>query len=170
MLDGHTQNISEARGDGMYCFLCDIIGVVPMARMIALMPFLYARMFSSIAKFSSVINQGIIQQFLYAAVKAIGMDVYITRLIRFSLLTFYLLASDETMHLVLETLQATVNAEISLDTQTTFIGLAGLMKGAVKRKIFAWVLGKIKGGTLARFSCGSISFVVTNKAIVDPVA
>nr|GMC89045.1 importin-9 isoform X1 [Ipomoea batatas] len=107
MLDGHTQNISEARGDGMYCFLCDIIGVVPMARMIALMPFLYARMFSSIAKFSSVINQGIIQQFLYAAVKAIGMDVYITRLIRFSLLTFYLLASDETMHLVLETLQAT---------------------------------------------------------------
>nr|GMD68174.1 importin-9 isoform X2 [Ipomoea batatas] len=46
---------------------------------LALMPFLYARMFSSIAKFSSVINQGNIQQFLYAAVKAIGMDVYITR-------------------------------------------------------------------------------------------
>nr|GMD60149.1 importin-9 isoform X2 [Ipomoea batatas] len=45
----------------------------------ALMPFLYARMFSSIAKFSSVINRGNIQQFLYAAVKAIGMDVYITR-------------------------------------------------------------------------------------------
>lgn len=32
MLDGHTQNISEARGDGMCCFLFDIIGVVPIKR------------------------------------------------------------------------------------------------------------------------------------------
>nr|GMD28548.1 importin-9 isoform X1 [Ipomoea batatas] len=98
-------------------------------------PFLYARMFSSIAKLSSVINQGIIQQFLYAAVKAIGMDVpppvkvgacralsqllldADTRTLQphimdlFSSLTDLLKhASDETMHLVLETLQATVKA------------------------------------------------------------
>nr|GMD48472.1 importin-9 isoform X1 [Ipomoea batatas] len=62
-----------------------------------LVPFLYARMFSSIAKFSSVINRGNIQQFLYAAVKAIGMDVYIT----------------SNGNLVLETLQATVNWQIN---------------------------------------------------------
>lgn len=65
-------------------------------------PFLYARMFSAVAKFSTVvtiaifppiivispkeklffdfvfivqINNGVVEQFLYAAIKAIGMDV-----------------------------------------------------------------------------------------------
>ncbi|XP_071692236.1 uncharacterized protein [Rutidosis leptorrhynchoides] len=98
-------------------------------------PFLYARMFSSIAKFSSVINQGVIDHFLYAAIQAIGMDVpppvkvgacrALSQLLPdtnrgipqphilalFSSLTELLKqASDETMHLVLETLQAAVRA------------------------------------------------------------
>ncbi|KAI7986414.1 Topless-related protein 4 [Camellia lanceoleosa] len=38
-------------------------------------PFLFARVFSSIAKFSSVISRGVVEHFLYAAIKAIGMDV-----------------------------------------------------------------------------------------------
>lgn len=98
-------------------------------------PFLYARMFSAVAKFSTVINNGVVEQFLYAAIKAIGMDVpppvkvgacralsqllpdankgillpHILNL--FSSLTDLLKqASDETMHLVLETLQAAVEA------------------------------------------------------------
>ncbi|VFQ95349.1 unnamed protein product [Cuscuta campestris] len=98
-------------------------------------PFLYARLFSSVAKFFSVINQGLSEQFLHAAVKAIGMDVpppvkvgacrALSQLLSdadsgvirahimdlFSSLTNLLEhASDETMHLVLETLQAAVSA------------------------------------------------------------
>ncbi|CAK9157331.1 unnamed protein product [Ilex paraguariensis] len=98
-------------------------------------PFLYARMFSSVAKFSSVINQRVIQNFLYAAITAIGMDVgppvkvgicqALSRLLPDAdrgILQLHLLglfsslanllnhASDETMHLVLETLQAAVKA------------------------------------------------------------
>ncbi|KAL7610873.1 hypothetical protein Lser_V15G11924 [Lactuca serriola] len=98
-------------------------------------PFLYARMFSSIAKFSSVINNAVIDHFLYAAIQAIGMDVpapvkvgacrSLSQLLPdtnrgipqphilalFSSLTELLKqASDETMHLVLETLQAAVRA------------------------------------------------------------
>ncbi|KAI7756236.1 hypothetical protein M8C21_007215 [Ambrosia artemisiifolia] len=98
-------------------------------------PFLYARMFSSVAKFSSVINPGVIDHFLYAAIQAIGMDVpapvkvgacrALSQLLPdtnrgipqphilalFSSLTELLKqASDETMHLVLETLQAAVRA------------------------------------------------------------
>ncbi|KVH96324.1 Armadillo-like helical [Cynara cardunculus var. scolymus] len=98
-------------------------------------PFLYARMFSSIAKFSSVINHSVIDHFLYAAIQAIGMDVpapvkvgacrALSQLLPdtnqgipqphilalFSSLTELLKqASDETMHLVLETLQAAVRA------------------------------------------------------------
>ncbi|CAH9119623.1 unnamed protein product [Cuscuta europaea] len=98
-------------------------------------PFLYARMFSSVAKFSSVISRGINEQFVYAAVKAIGMDVpppvkagacralshlltdadsrviwpHIKDLIS-SLTNLLEHTSDETMHLVLETLQAAVRA------------------------------------------------------------
>lgn len=98
-------------------------------------PFLYARVFSSVAKFSSVISHGVLEEILYAAIKAIGMDVpssvkvgacralsqllpeankeilqpYIMGL--FSSLTDLLnQASDETLHLVLETLQAVVKA------------------------------------------------------------
>ncbi|KAI3502659.1 hypothetical protein L1887_30874 [Cichorium endivia] len=98
-------------------------------------PFLYARMFSSIAKFSSVVNNAVIDHFLYAAIQAIGMDVpapvkvgacrALSQLLPdtnrgipqphilalFSSLTELLKqASDETMHLVLETLQAAVRA------------------------------------------------------------
>ncbi|XP_076929084.1 uncharacterized protein LOC143593298 [Bidens hawaiensis] len=98
-------------------------------------PFLYARMFSSVAKFSSVINPAVIDHFLYAAIQAIGMDVpapvkvgacqALSQLLPdtnrgipqphilalFSSLTELLKqASDETMHLVLETLQAAVRA------------------------------------------------------------
>ncbi|KAK9276415.1 hypothetical protein L1049_005948 [Liquidambar formosana] len=98
-------------------------------------PFLYARVFSSVAKFSSVISHGVLEHFLYAAIKAIGMDIpppvkvgacralsqllpeankgilqpHIVAL--FSSLTDLLnQASDETLHLVLETLQAAVKA------------------------------------------------------------
>nr|GMC90497.1 importin-9 isoform X2 [Ipomoea batatas] len=129
MLDGHTQNISEARGDGMYCFLCDIIGVVPMARMIALMPFLYARMFSSIAKFSSVINQGIIQQFLYAAVKAIGMDVYITRAgwIDEGKWTYYAFLKRYVFELLLALSQAS-NSEFVLNCKVSNLRHSGFHK------------------------------------------
>ncbi|XP_049404000.1 uncharacterized protein LOC125867514 [Solanum stenotomum] len=98
-------------------------------------PFLYARIFSSIAKFSSMVSQGLIEHFLYAAIKALGMDMpppvkvgacrALSQLLPdtnkeilrphfldiFSSLTDLLKhASDETMHLVLETLQEAVKA------------------------------------------------------------
>ncbi|KAA8529237.1 hypothetical protein F0562_033964 [Nyssa sinensis] len=98
-------------------------------------PFLHARLFSSVAKFSSLISSGVIEHFLYASIKAIGMDVpppvkvgacrALSQLLPdankpvlqphimglFSSLTDLLNhASDETMHLVLETLQAAVKA------------------------------------------------------------
>ncbi|KAJ8548086.1 hypothetical protein K7X08_021322 [Anisodus acutangulus] len=98
-------------------------------------PFLYARIFSSIAKFSSMVRQGLIEHFLYAAIKALGMDMpppvkvgacrALSQLLPdtnkeilrphfldiFSSLTDLLKhASDETMHLVLETLQEAVKA------------------------------------------------------------
>ncbi|KAJ0455066.1 putative importin-beta domain, armadillo-like helical [Helianthus annuus] len=104
-------------------------------------PFLYARMFSSVAKFSSVINHGVIDHFLYAAIQAIGMDVpapvkvgacrALSQLLPdtnrgipqphimalFSSLTELLKqASDETMHLVLETLQSSCHeAALSIE-------------------------------------------------------
>ncbi|KAL1807817.1 hypothetical protein ACET3Z_024807 [Daucus carota] len=98
-------------------------------------PFLYARMFSTVANFSTVINNDIVEQFLYAAIKTIGLDVpppvkvgacraltqllpdanIVTILPHFvnlfsSLIDLLKQASDETMHLVLETLQAGVEA------------------------------------------------------------
>jgi hypothetical protein len=98
-------------------------------------PFLYARIFSSVAKFSATINHGVIENFLIAAIKAIAMDVEapvkvgacraLSQLLPdankglvqphimalFSSLTDLLnQASDETMHLVLETLQAAIKA------------------------------------------------------------
>ncbi|KAM3269408.1 importin-9 [Capsicum chacoense] len=98
-------------------------------------PFLYARIFSSIAKFSSMVSQGLIEHFLCAAIKALGMDMpppvkvgacrALSQLlpdtnkeilrphfldILSSLTDLLKHASDETMHLVLETLQETVKA------------------------------------------------------------
>ncbi|THG21508.1 hypothetical protein TEA_029752 [Camellia sinensis var. sinensis] len=98
-------------------------------------PFLFARVFSSVAKFSSVISRGVVEHILYAAIKAIGMDVpppvkvgacrALSQLLPdankgmlqphimglFSSLADLLnQASDETMHLVLETLQAAIKA------------------------------------------------------------
>ncbi|XP_075096715.1 uncharacterized protein LOC107810364 isoform X1 [Nicotiana tabacum] len=107
-------------------------------------PFLYARMFSSIAKFSSMVSQGLIEHFLYTAIKALSVDMpppvkvgacrALSQLLPdtnkeilrphfldlFSSLTDLLKhASDETMHLVLETLQETVKAgpEFAVSTE-----------------------------------------------------
>ncbi|GLT91714.1 hypothetical protein SLE2022_095890 [Rubroshorea leprosula] len=98
-------------------------------------PFLYARILSSVAKFSSVISQGIREHFLQAAVDIIGMNVAppvkvsacraLSELLPevnkdiiqskmeglLSTLTDLLYqASDETLHLVLETIQAAIKA------------------------------------------------------------
>ncbi|XP_031273674.1 importin-9 [Pistacia vera] len=98
-------------------------------------PFLYARIFASVAKFSSVIGSGVLEHFLYAAITTIGMDVpppvkvgacqALSQLLPeankgiiepqmmglFSSLTDLLhQASDETLHLILETLQAVIKA------------------------------------------------------------
>ncbi|KAJ6768564.1 IMPORTIN-9 [Salix koriyanagi] len=98
-------------------------------------PFLYARIFTSVAKFSSVISHGVLEHFLHAAIKGVGMNVpspvkigacqALSQLLPeankeniqpelmglFSSLTDLLhQASDETLHLVLETLQASIKA------------------------------------------------------------
>lgn len=98
-------------------------------------PFLFARVFSSIAKFSSMLSHSVVEHFLLAAISAIGMDVpplvkvgacralchllpdankgmlqsHIMSLFS-SLANLLNQASDETMHLVLETLQAAIGA------------------------------------------------------------
>ncbi|KAM2330241.1 hypothetical protein ACFX1X_021099 [Malus domestica] len=102
-------------------------------------PFLYSRIFSSVAKFSSVISHGVLEHFLFAAIKAIGMDVpppvkvgacrALSELLPemnkgiiqphlmslFSSLSELLTqASDETLHLVLETLQEAIKAGYEL--------------------------------------------------------
>uniref|UniRef100_A0A7C9ER53 Importin-7/11-like TPR repeats domain-containing protein n=2 Tax=Opuntia streptacantha TaxID=393608 RepID=A0A7C9ER53_OPUST len=98
-------------------------------------PFLYARVFSSVPKFSSVISPVVVEHFLHAAINAISMDVpppvkvgacrVLSRLLPeakkelvqphiiqlFSTLTDLLKqASEESLHLVLETLQAAVKS------------------------------------------------------------
>lgn len=98
-------------------------------------PFLYARIFTSVAKFSSVISSGVLEHSLDAALKAITMNVpppvkvgacrALSQLLPkakkeivqpqlpglFSSLTDLLNhASDETLHMVLETLQEAVKA------------------------------------------------------------
>ncbi|KAK7306998.1 hypothetical protein VNO77_39674 [Canavalia gladiata] len=98
-------------------------------------PFLYARIFTSVAKFSSLISSGILEHFLYSAIKEITMDVpppvkvgacrALSLLLPkakhevvqsqllglFSSLTDLLNhASDETLHMVLDTLHAAVKA------------------------------------------------------------
>lgn len=98
-------------------------------------PFLHARAFSAISKFSSVIRRSICEQFLYSATRAVATDVpppvkvgacralsqllpecdltiiqpHIMGLLS-SLMDLLKQASDETLHLVLETLQAAVKA------------------------------------------------------------
>ncbi|KAL8540309.1 hypothetical protein ACS0TY_001781 [Phlomoides rotata] len=98
-------------------------------------PFLYARLISSLAKFSSIMNNQVTKHFLNGAVKTVGMDVCLPvkvgacralsqllpdatsgiiqhhALDLFSSLVDLLKnASEETMHLVLETLLAAVKA------------------------------------------------------------
>ncbi|XP_051122408.1 uncharacterized protein LOC127245516 [Andrographis paniculata] len=98
-------------------------------------PFLHARLFSSVAKFSSVLNHQVTENFLYAAIKTVGMDVpppvkvgacrALSQLLSdankgileqhalslfSSLVDLLKNASEETMQLVLETLQAAVKA------------------------------------------------------------
>lgn len=98
-------------------------------------PFLHARAFSAVAKFSSLISPRILEQFMYAAVKAISLEVpapvkvgacralsqllpeadtgimkqHIKDLFS-SLMDLLKHASDDTLHLILETLQAAVKA------------------------------------------------------------
>ncbi|GMN38872.1 hypothetical protein TIFTF001_008103 [Ficus carica] len=98
-------------------------------------PFLYARIFISVAKFSSLISRNVLEHFLLATIRAIGMDLpppvkvgacrALSQLLPeankgiiqselmtlFSSLTDLLnQASDETMLLVLETIQAAIKA------------------------------------------------------------
>ncbi|PKU87531.1 hypothetical protein MA16_Dca018062 [Dendrobium catenatum] len=98
-------------------------------------PFLHARAFSVVSKFSSVIGRTVREQFLYAAAQAIALDVpppvkvgacqvlsqvlpdakselvqpHIMCILS-SLIDLLKQASDETLHLVLETLQAAIKA------------------------------------------------------------
>ncbi|KAL4375412.1 hypothetical protein AHAS_Ahas05G0279200 [Arachis hypogaea] len=96
-------------------------------------PFLYARIFTAVAKFSPVLSSGTLEHFLYMAMKALSMDLpppvkvgacrALSQLLPeanketiqpqlldlFSSLTDLLIqASDETLHMVLETLLAVV--------------------------------------------------------------
>ncbi|KAH9707669.1 Importin N-terminal domain-containing protein [Citrus sinensis] len=98
-------------------------------------PFLYARIFASVARFSSAISDGVLEHFLSAAITTIAMDVpppvkvgacrALSELLPkankgnfqpqmmglFSSLADLLhQARDETLHLVLETLQAAIKA------------------------------------------------------------
>ncbi|KAK9676119.1 hypothetical protein RND81_11G055700 [Saponaria officinalis] len=98
-------------------------------------PFLYARAFSSVAKFQSMISSEVVEHFLNAAITAVGMDVpppvkvgacqvlsqilseenkevirpHIMQLFS-SLVDLLNQASGESLHLVLETLQAAVKS------------------------------------------------------------
>ncbi|CAI0552698.1 unnamed protein product, partial [Linum tenue] len=98
-------------------------------------PFLCARVLTLVAKFSPVISHMVLEQFLYAAMKAVGMDVpppvkvgacrALSKLLPeankevvqpqligllSSLTDLLQQASDETLHLVLETLQAAIKS------------------------------------------------------------
>ncbi|XP_073314450.1 uncharacterized protein [Primulina huaijiensis] len=125
---------TEATGPAMQNMLEQIV-IDDVATSVHVYPFLYARLFTSVAKFSSVMNQQVTEHFLCAAIKTVGMDVpppvkvgacralsellpdssgailqpYALDLFS-SLIDLLNNASDETMHLVLETLQAAVKA------------------------------------------------------------
>ncbi|PON44541.1 Coatomer beta subunit [Parasponia andersonii] len=98
-------------------------------------PFLYARIFTSVAKFSTLISSEVLEHFIHAAMKAIGMDVpppvkvgacrALSQLLPeankgiiqsqmmslfSSLIDLLNQASDETLDLVLETLQAVIKS------------------------------------------------------------
>ncbi|KAJ4816684.1 Importin-9 [Rhynchospora pubera] len=98
-------------------------------------PFLHARAFAMVAKFHSVISKSTCEQFLYRAAQTIALDVSLpvkigacralsqvlpeskqeaiqlnTMGLLSSLTDLLTKASEETLHLVLETLQATINA------------------------------------------------------------
>ncbi|KAF6170577.1 hypothetical protein GIB67_000512, partial [Kingdonia uniflora] len=98
-------------------------------------PFLHARAFSAVGNFTSLLNQRVLEQFLYAAIKAVGLDVpppvkvgacrALSQLLPeankgilqphmmglfSSLVDLLQQASDETLHLVLETLQVAIKA------------------------------------------------------------
>ncbi|KAL2904941.1 Importin-9 [Bienertia sinuspersici] len=98
-------------------------------------PYLYARVFSSVPKFSSMLSTGVVEHFLFASLRAVGMDVpspvkvgscrvlsqllsetnkealqpHILQLFS-SLIDLLNQASEESLLLVLETLQAAVNS------------------------------------------------------------
>lgn len=107
-------------------------------------PFLYARVFSSVPKFSSMLSPGVVEHFLFASLRAIGMDVpppvkvgscrVLSQLLSeahkealqpqimqlfSSLIDLLNQASEESLHLVLETLQAAVKSghEASLSVE-----------------------------------------------------
>ncbi|GFZ16186.1 ARM repeat superfamily protein [Actinidia rufa] len=92
--------VSEHAGVDLGNFLGQIIAE-DMGTGVNEYPFLFARLFSSIAKSAT----NVVEHFLYAAIKAIGMDVHL----------------NETMHLVLETLQAAIKAgqEASVSIEPT---------------------------------------------------
>nr|CAB3488054.1 unnamed protein product [Digitaria exilis] len=88
-------------------------------------PFLHARAFSIVAKFSSVISKEVSEQYLCYAARAIASDVALAQLlpesnqdliqpnvmgILSSLVDLLRQASDETLHLVLETLQSAIRS------------------------------------------------------------
>ncbi|KAM7468419.1 hypothetical protein LguiB_015981 [Lonicera macranthoides] len=133
-----SEQLLEAEVSGLSAMLGNLLEQIlaeDMATGVHEYPFLYARIFSSVARFSATINHGVLEHFLYAAIKAIGMDVpppvkvgacralsqllpdankgilqpHILALF-LSLTDLLKQASDETMHLVLETLQAAVKA------------------------------------------------------------
>ncbi|XP_073131458.1 uncharacterized protein [Henckelia pumila] len=125
---------TEANGPALQNMMEQIL-IDDVATGVHVYPFLYARLFTSVAKFSSVMNQQVTEHFLYAAIKTVGMDVpppvkvgacrALSELLPdssggilqphaldlfSSLIDLLKNASDETMHLVLETLQAAVKA------------------------------------------------------------
>ncbi|XP_056696512.1 uncharacterized protein [Spinacia oleracea] len=96
-------------------------------------PYLHARVFSSVPKFSSMLSPGVVEHFLFASLRAIGMDVpppvkvgscrVLSQLLSeankealqpqilqlfSSLIDLLNQASEESLHLVLETLQAAI--------------------------------------------------------------
>ncbi|WVZ11064.1 hypothetical protein V8G54_015594 [Vigna mungo] len=90
-------------------------------------PFLYARIFTSVAKFSSLISGGLVEHYLYLAMKAVTIDVALSNLLPeatneviqsqllglfSSLIDLLNHASEETLHLVLDTLLAAVKAVV----------------------------------------------------------
>ncbi|XP_020110615.1 importin-9 isoform X3 [Ananas comosus] len=140
-----SEQLLEAKASGViYCDLGNLIEQMiteDMGTGVHECPFLHARVFFIVSKFRSLINQRTSEQFLYGAVQAIASDVpppvkvgackalsqllpeskqdviqpHIMGLL-LSLVDLLRQASDETLHLVLETLQAAVKAGHSQST------------------------------------------------------